>query len=210
MLHYLTAGELARRPSLQRAMYRDRARQFHDRLGWEVSVDAAGLERDQYDTPAATYVIWAPDGHHMGSMRFLPTTGPTMLNDHFAHVAGQTLSHPGLTECTRFCIAPEAPGRTAARLMLGALDYGLTLGYEGITGVFDDRMIRIYARLGWSPIVMGATGEGRDRVSVGIWSCDAAVRPGLLASSGVTAAEADAWTRILGHRRSVETLPIAL
>ena len=30
-------------------MFRDRARQFHDRLGWAVKLDQRGREQDEYD-----------------------------------------------------------------------------------------------------------------------------------------------------------------
>ena len=203
MLLYLTAGELARRPALQRAMFEDRARQFHDRLGWKVSVDRAGQERDVYDSPAATYVICSEHGRHLGSMRFLPTTGRTMVNDHFVHLAGRPLSHPGLTECTRFCIAPDAPERTAARLMAGALEYGYWQGYDSIVGVFDARMVRIYARLGWAPVILGSDGDGRDRVSVGLWQVSGVLRPRLLQAANIAEADAAKWAAALRRRRGV-------
>ena len=49
MLRYLYADELHRFPRLADSMFRDRADQFQRRLGWEVTVDANGLERDAYD-----------------------------------------------------------------------------------------------------------------------------------------------------------------
>ena len=39
-------------------MFRDRAEQFSQRLGWAVSVNASGHERDQYDELNPLYVIW--------------------------------------------------------------------------------------------------------------------------------------------------------
>ena len=200
MLHYLTAGELARRPDLAHEMFRDRARQFHDRLGWDVTVEEGGLERDQYDVPAAHYVIWAPEGRHLGSMRFMPTTGPTMVNDHFAHLAGRTLSHPGLVECTRFCVSPGAPASAAACMMFGALDYGIAAGFDAIVGVFDARMLRIYARLGWAPVLLGSDGAGRDRISSGLWSVDPLLRPRLMDAAGILEEDADLWVRRLARR----------
>ena len=57
MLRYLRGSELSRYPELQSSMFRDRAAQFRDRLGWEVTVDERGWERDQYDALDPLYVI---------------------------------------------------------------------------------------------------------------------------------------------------------
>ncbi|EET49177.1 acyl-homoserine-lactone synthase [Thalassobium sp. R2A62] len=71
MLRYLYADDLNAYPRLRDSTFRDRATQFHDRLGWDVQVDDGGLERDQYDDLSPLYVIWErPDGLHGGSMRF--------------------------------------------------------------------------------------------------------------------------------------------
>ena len=78
MLCYIYAEDLHRFPRLRDTMFRDRAEQFKKRLGWAVSVNEAGEERDEYDDLNPLYVIWEADGRHGGSMRFLPTTGPTM------------------------------------------------------------------------------------------------------------------------------------
>jgi len=75
MIRYIYADDLIQYPSLRSSMLRDRATQFHDRLKWEVTVDADGYEMDQYDRLNPLYVIWDEGGVHGGSMRFLPTTG---------------------------------------------------------------------------------------------------------------------------------------
>ena len=75
MLRFLHADALASEPRLARSMFRDRAEQFRTRLGWPVTVDAAGEERDAYDALHPLYVLWQrEDGTHGGSARFLPTT----------------------------------------------------------------------------------------------------------------------------------------
>ena len=87
MLRYIYADELNNLPRLAETMFKDRAAQFYARLGWEVEVDAEGSERDSYDNDNPMYIIWErADGTHGGSLRLLPTTGPTMLGDHFLHL----------------------------------------------------------------------------------------------------------------------------
>ena len=81
MISFLYGDSLAEHSRLAQSMFRDRAKQFSERLGWEVSVDDAGEERDQYDALNPLYVIWQrPDGLHGGSMRFQPTTGRCMTH----------------------------------------------------------------------------------------------------------------------------------
>ena len=57
MLRFLTAEELGHYPLLRDTMFADRATQFRERLGWAVSVDRNGWERDEYDALNPTYVI---------------------------------------------------------------------------------------------------------------------------------------------------------
>lgn len=86
MIHYLYADQLKTYPILRDTMFRDRALQFKQRLGWDVEADAAGKECDDYDALNPLYVIWENEaGNHGGSMRFLPTTGPTMVNVILVH-----------------------------------------------------------------------------------------------------------------------------
>lgn len=195
MLRYLYADELDEFPKLRDTMFADRAAQFRDRLAWEVEVDAAGHERDSYDAMNPLYVIWQQAcGRHGGSMRFLPTTGETMVNDHFTHLTGGVeIRHPMIWECTRFCLAGGADPQVSAALMLGGLEVGLGNHLTDAVGVFDARMMRVYRRLGWQPTLLGAAGRGRDAVSVGLWAFEASLRPGLLRRAGLSAELSRLW-----------------
>ena len=173
MLSYIYADEIEDYPKLKKTMFQDRAVQFHDRLQWDVTVDEQGEERDEYDAMNPLYVIWRlPDGTHGGSMRALPTTGPCMTNDHFKHIAGGDITSPLIWESTRFCLSPKVDGdagRISAAIMLAGCEIGLAFGLKHAVGVFDARMVRIYRALGWSPEILGTDGEGRNRISVGLW-----------------------------------------
>lgn len=173
MLRYVYAADLHTHPKLARTMFRDRADQFKTRLGWDVSVDYSGAERDEYDNLNPLYVIWEePDGSHGGSMRFLPTTGRTMVNEHFSDLMSGPITSPLIWECTRFCLTRGAGGHVAAALMLGGGEVMQNFGVEHFVGVFDARMVRIYRMIGASPEVLGSTGSGRDQISVGLWHFD--------------------------------------
>lgn len=195
MLRYVYASELDRHPRLKATMFRHRAQQFKERLGWEVSVDENGEERDEYDAMNPLYVIWQrADGTHGGSMRFLPTTGRTMVNDHFAALNnGERIESPFIWECTRFCLAPDAGREVAAALVLGAGEIMARMHLEHFVGVFDPRMERIYRLYGVEPMVKGTTGEGRDRIAVGLWEMQAAAWPKTLARVGVTRETSARW-----------------
>lgn len=195
MIRYVYANHLSRFPKLRDTMFRDRADQFHTRLGWEVTVTEAGEERDQYDALNPLYVIWErPDGSHGGSMRFLPTSGRTMLNEHFCNLLnGRPLHNPKIWECTRFCLARDSAPNVSAALMLGGAEVGTGFDLSFSVGVFDARMIRIYNRLGWAPMVMGTSGEGREAISAGLWAFSEAVTHRLCEKAGIPRAMSRLW-----------------
>lgn len=205
MLRYIYGEDLHTFPKLRDTMFRDRARQFKDRLGWDVTVDAQGLERDSYDAKNPLYLIWErADGSHGGSMRFLPTSGDTMINDHFTQLTdGVKIQSPFIWECTRFCLADDAEPRVSAALMLGGMEIGLGFYLTDSVGVFDARMVRVYRRLGWEPTVLGTQGEGREAISVGLWAFDPAIRPTLLRRAGVSSELSQLWfDRAFGTERA--------
>lgn len=171
MLRYLYANQLNHYPKLRDGMFRDRADQFKNRLNWDVSLDENGFERDEYDELNPLYVIWQTKaGQHGGSMRLLPTDGPTMVCDHFSHLIGTVpVVSPQIWECTRFCLQRQAEPRVAAALMLAGGEVMRNFGVEHYVGVFDARMERIYRAIGSEPQILGSQGSGRDRISLGLW-----------------------------------------
>ncbi|SFL45693.1 acyl-homoserine-lactone synthase [Shimia aestuarii] len=195
MLRYIYANDLHKFPKLKRDMFRDRADQFKTRLEWDVHVDDKGEERDEYDALNPLYVIWEKaDGGHGGSMRLLPTTGSCMVNDHFLHLTdGVRIESPLIWECTRFCLARDAEPRTAAALMLGGGEVMTGFGVEHYVGVFDARMVRIYRLIGSSPEVLGSEGQGREQISVGLWSFTEEARAKVARRAGIDPAQSRAW-----------------
>ncbi|WP_417249595.1 acyl-homoserine-lactone synthase [Celeribacter sp.] len=195
MLHYIYAEDLHLFPLLRDTMFRDRADQFKRRLGWAVKVNARGEERDEYDDMNPLYVIWErADGTHGGSMRFLPTTGNTMVNDHFPHLTdGVRIESPLIWECTRFCLAPKAERNVTAALTLGAGELMEEFKLEHYVGVFDPRMERIYRLMGLSPDVIGrATHEGEE-IGVGLWEMTPEAFAPTLERAGVDRETSKRW-----------------
>ncbi|GIT91265.1 hypothetical protein JANAI62_17210 [Jannaschia pagri] len=203
MIRYLYASDLDRNGALAAGMFRDRTAQFRDRMGWDVDVDALGWETDAYDRLDPLYVI-AEDhrGRHAGSLRFLPTTGDTMLGDVFPHLTGGgPIRSPLIWECTRFCLSPTADAGVARRLLLAASEVGLAMGLRHSVAVFDAPMVRVYRRLGWQPDILG-TDAG---ISAGLWTFSDAVHDGLCDRAGISPQQSRAWLEAdLGH------LPLAV
>lgn len=188
MIRFLRATELNAHPKLSHTMFCDRATQFKERLKWDVQVDENGEERDQYDSLDPLYVIWEmPDGTHGGSMRFLPTTGRTMVNEHFLHLLdGTPVESPLIWECTRFCLSATANSRIASALMLAGSALMKGHGVEHFVAVFDAPMQRVYRMVGSSPQVLGSAGEGRTKTSVGLWTHTPAAKARLLSNAHVS------------------------
>ena len=176
MLRYIYGDQLHEFPILRDSMFRDRAEQFHRRLRWSaVRVDEQGFERDQYDALNPLYVIWErEDGTHGGSMRLLPTTGRTMVSEHFSHLADVgALRSPRIWEITRLCLAPGADARVVSALVLAVDEVMRENGLTHMLAVFDESRLRMFRRMGTAPEVLGSAGRGRERVSVGLWERDA-------------------------------------
>jgi acyl homoserine lactone synthase len=149
-------------------MFRLRARVFRDRLGWDVQV-ADGKERDRYDNEGPVYLIYADDESLKvkGSLRLLPTTGPTVLADIFSDTLPDAvhLSAPTIWECTRFCLEDDILSRghreealIASAALIAALgEVAISAGIEAIVGNFDSTMLRLYRRIGCEVEVLGST-----------------------------------------------------
>lgn len=167
-------------------MFQLRARVFHDRLGWDVTV-VNGQERDKYDDEAPLYIIYADDdtGRIKGSLRLLPTTGPTLLADTFADTLPDAalISAPTIWECTRFCLDDKMLDRgnrdelqIASGILIAALgEIGLKAGIESVLGNFDSGMLRLYRRIGCDVETLGCTKRFGRPVYLGLFPITEAV-----------------------------------
>lgn len=184
MIRILTTADRAANPGLFDQMFRARAAVFHDRLGWDVTV-RDGWEIDHYDeNEEPVYLVLMEEQKRLiGSLRLLPTTGPTMLCNEFADFFDEPVdvTSPSVWECTRFCVHPASHGDGAekrrsvsAALLIGLCDLGLSSGVEQIVGLYENRMTKIYARIGWSPVPIAAA--RRSDLTVGVWDVSGEAR----------------------------------
>jgi len=166
-------------PKLMEQMFRLRARVFHDRLGLDIQV-ADGKERDKYDDEAPVYLIYADDEARevKGSLRLLPTSGPTVLADFFSDTLPDAvyLSSPSIWECTRFCLDDRILSRGnqaayfASAVLIAALgDLAIKAGIESILGNFDSTMLRLCRRIGCEVDVLGSTQRRGQPICLGLF-----------------------------------------
>ena len=159
-------------------MFRQRARFFRDRLNWEVQV-TDGKERDRYDDEGPVYIIYTDNllGEVKGSLRLLPTTGPTLAADVFSDTLPDAvhLSAPTIWECSRFCLdqsilASGIEGVVfASRVLIAALgEVAMGAGIELIIANFDASKLRLYRRIGCEVEILGSTSRYGSPVYLGL------------------------------------------
>jgi len=150
-------------PSLARGIFAARSNQFVDRLGWDLCVDAAGQERDQYDDAHAMYAVVRKDDRHLLSCRLRPATCGTMLEECFPNTFKAADGFVGrqrrtLWELTRFCRAPDISVSDSAKA-LKAMSYVLddlrdTVGVSGFIAVVYPHFPRFLNRIGTRYLVL--------------------------------------------------------
>ncbi len=140
--------------------FRLRKRVFADRLGWDVSV-SRHRERDRYDDLHPAYLLWCDEDQRQlyGSVRLMPTTGPTLLYDVFRETFPDVcdLIAPGIWEGTRMCIDEDAidrdfpgmrPDRAFCLLLLALCEAALANGINTMISNYEPHMRRVYQRAG--------------------------------------------------------------
>ncbi len=178
--------------------FRLRKQVFFDRLGWDVSVDG-DVEHDTYDDLGPAYLMWCNDTADTlyGTIRLMPTTGPTLLFDVFRSTFPDvTLCAPGIWEGTRMCIDeiairrdyPHLPSARAFSLLLLALcECGLEHGIHTLVSNYEPHLRRIYQRAGLRVTELGrADGFGRSPVCCGIFDVTEETRQAMRRALDVT------------------------
>lgn len=192
MIKIVHAADLYRRPILASSMFRDRAAQFKDRLQWgAIETDDMGLEFDQYDSLNPIYVIIEEeDGAHAASARLLPTSGRTMLNEHFSDLTGGVdIKSPLIWEVTRLCLAPSIANSLTARrapatLFWAGCDLALRSGVEFFVAVYFAHMQRVWKLGGFAPEVLGSRQTPEGEIMCGLWEITPEFRDLLAERSG--------------------------
>jgi N-acyl-L-homoserine lactone synthetase len=162
------------------SMFKQRARVFGT-LGWDVKIDNWGWETDDLDDEHPVYVVaHAGKGRFYslvvtGSLRLLPTTGPTLLERAFPHSSPDRISAPDIWEMTRLCIEGKPRERRRTLLELFAA-VGLIAQRSAINTIIGNVTVAhfgMYERIGIPIELIGGhkgveIGRGEDVVLVSI------------------------------------------
>ncbi|UXN67914.1 N-acyl-L-homoserine lactone (AHL) synthase (plasmid) [Devosia neptuniae] len=182
-------------------MFQARKRVFFDTLHWDVSVQEE-CERDQYDDMDPVYLVWCDQrrSRHYGSMRLMPTTGPTLLYDVFRCTFPDTanLVAPGIWEGTRMCLDEQAlaadypqipPGRAFSLLLVALCEFALDHGIHTLVSNYEPHVKRLYHRAGARVHELGrAEGFGRSAVCCGAFEVSLDVLRTMRAKLGLSEA----------------------
>ncbi|MBB2158289.1 autoinducer synthase [Gluconacetobacter diazotrophicus] len=111
--------------------YRFRYKQFVMREKWDVP-NYRGMEYDQFDTPAATYLVWRDEeGSVRGLVRLLPTTCPYMTESLWPELIPDTGAprSPEIWENTRFAVDGELPAavrkQVSGELIVASIEFAI-------------------------------------------------------------------------------------
>lgn len=120
---------------------------FVERRAWSIG-SYRGLEHDEFDTPAARYLLWVDDsGGVRGVTRLLPTTRPYMLEKLWPWlIRGEPPRSAAVWEATRFgcdrTLDPSSRRRAVAELLCAMQEFGLARRIERYLAVMPVRLLR--------------------------------------------------------------------
>ena len=107
-----------------------------DNRGWNRTV-SGGMEHDEYDTPAAWYIICRDGGGRVWACnRFVPTTQPYMIEEQWPWLVEKDdlPKHPNIWEQSRFCIDDDLPrkykGDLIKAMLTAQLEFNQVMGVQ--------------------------------------------------------------------------------
>ena len=150
--------------------HRLRYKSIIERQKWNLP-HINGMEYDQYDNPAAIYLVWKDENNTVRAVsRLYPTDRPFMLKEHFPHTVtyGDIPSGRQVFEGSRFCIDNSLDSKlrrqAANEIIVAYLEYGLSIGIMQIVGImYPAYWTNLFSKYGWQPEWLGdyfVTSEG--------------------------------------------------
>jgi len=114
-----------------------------------------GMEYDEFDTPAAVYLVWRdPALIVRGVIRMIPTSVPYMLRSYWPHLC-ETQDPPvsdRVWEASRICVDRSYEARDRARIMpellCGVQEFCLHSNIDAVVGVTRKHLISHFIRSG--------------------------------------------------------------
>lgn len=159
--------------ALRSAMLKDRKIVLMDRLGWDLQSPDGLHEIDEYDGSDTLYlIVHQPEtGRHLGSVRLLPSTGPHLLGDKFAHLCAEGVPvGPDVCEITRLVTAPGLSRAEALQvrrqLSIALFEHALDNGITRYTMVTHLPWLPSLLSIGWDAEPLGLPhGDGVNAVA---------------------------------------------
>lgn len=118
-----------------------RHEQFIDRQSYDVK-SFEGMEFDQYDTPASTYLVYHDDkGNALATSRLTPTKYGCMLQDLFPQLVYKHKEYisENIWEGTRYCMKKNIDvferRKIINEMALAYIEFGLSRGLNKIVGM---------------------------------------------------------------------------
>ncbi|MGP0091332.1 MAG: acyl-homoserine-lactone synthase [Xanthobacteraceae bacterium] len=127
-----------------------------------------GMEYDEFDTPAAVYLVWRdPNLIVRGLLRLSPTTVPYMLEKNWPYLCQRRdlPKSPWVWEATRVCVDRTYPSRIRQTIMPALLcaveEFGLQNDIRATVGVTRKHLLDHYLGAGveWLGDTMEIEGE---------------------------------------------------
>lgn len=168
MLHLIKGTADAHSRELLEMHYRLRHDIFVRERGWTELCRPDGREVDDYDTPETVYLLATHRNEMAGGYRFIPTTRPHLLLDHFSHlVEGPVPCGGSIWEWSRFFIRREFRGGPLFRELIKAVAPTCkTLGIDTLTCVIEPDWIDRFEAAGFSYRTLGPFAQsGRMRLA---------------------------------------------
>jgi acyl-homoserine lactone synthase len=162
MLFAYSGKDEVRNRALFEQMYRQRYEIYVKRRKWGGLKPVGGLERDDFDTASAAYLV-ALDAEDeiLAGLRLLRTNRPHILGELFPHLARDGVpAGPDILELTRFYVAPFPSSRAVRDWLVGVLcagmiEYCLANDVRQITSVIDTFLLKLMLSMDWSVRPLG-------------------------------------------------------
>jgi N-acyl-L-homoserine lactone synthetase len=137
--------------------HRLRYRMFVERQKWSVP-SYKQIEYDEFDTPAATYILTVDEHDRtLGATRLIPTTRPYMVETLWPNLVNMELPHcDSIWEASRFgCdrdLDTASRRRVVAQLILGCQEFGIASGISRYLGVMPIQIFKYVIAANHCPV----------------------------------------------------------
>lgn len=207
MIHVVHSGNRHSYSEHLRTHHKLRHDIYVEERGWTELARADGLERDQFDTDRATYVLAIDVNEVIGGSRLVPSLEPHLLSEVFPHLAAvRGLPRaPDIFEWTRmFVIKERREGRnmglTAGKVICGVLEHSLAQGITALTAIIEMWWLPRFHEMGWTikPLGLPELISGEWSVAV-MFPIDVKVLASTRAAHGIDASVLDGRCRPARH-----------